>query len=169
MILDAKILKRCVDAGMCEQGIMLWKDVERLIPFAKKEIDFLLKTRVLSHKEIIDLFGLDYLNKRDIFIDQAIEDKAFKQEKYLDIRTVFLGCKGNVRLYTTNNVFIIGDNSEMSVRVFGEGVLTIRLYSGSVLDLSVKRNAQVMIFNYGGIVRKIHNDKGFVKIENITL
>lgn len=131
---------------------------------AKKEVDFLLKTRVLSHKEIIDLLGLEYLNSRSIYIDQELNTSINSP----DIYSAFLGCTGSVRVYTNNNIFKLADSSELEVRVLSEGVLTIRLYSGSVLDLAVKRNAQVMIFNYGGIVRKVVGDDiGYVQINNL--
>lgn len=164
MVLDSSILKKCVAAGMCDKGIALWHDTDRLMTFAKKEIDFLLKTRVLSHKEIIDLLGLEYLNSRSIYIDQELNTSIDSP----DIYSAFMGCTGSVRVYTNNNIFKLADRSEMEVRVLSEGVLTIRLYSGSVLDLAVKRNAQVMIFNYGGLVRKVVGaDIGYVQINNL--
>lgn len=164
MVLDSRILKRCVAAGMCDKGIAVWHDTDRLMTLAKKEVDFLLKTRVLSHKEIIDLLGLEYLNSRSIYIDQELNTSINSP----DIYSAFLGCTGSVRVYTNNNIFKLADSSELEVRVLSEGVLTIRLYSGSVLDLAVKRNAQVMIFNYGGIVRKVVGDDiGYVQINNL--
>lgn len=164
MVLDSRILKRCVAAGMCDKGIAVWHDTDRLMTLAKKEVDFLLKTRVLSHKEIIDLLGLEYLNGRSIYIDQELNTSINSP----DIYSAFLGCTGCVRVYTNNNIFKLADSSELEVRVLSEGVLTIRLYSGSVLDLAVKRNAQVMIFNYGGIVRKVVGDDiGYVQINNL--
>lgn len=164
MVLDSRILKRCVAAGMCDKGIAVWHDTDRLMTLAKKEVDFLLKTRVLSHKEIIDLLGLEYLNSRSIYIDQELNTSINSP----DIYSAFLGCTGSVRVYTNNNIFKLADSSELEVRVLNEGVLTIRLYSGSVLDLAVKRNAQVMIFNYGGIVRKVVGDDiGYVQINNL--
>lgn len=164
MVLDSRILKRCVAAGMCDKGIAVWHDTDRLMTLAKKEVDFLLKTRVLSHKEIIDLLGLEYLNSRSIYIDQELNTSINSP----DIYSAFLGCTGSVRVYTNNNIFKLADSSELEVRVLSEGVLTIRLYSGSVLDLAVKRKAQVMIFNYGGIVRKVVGDDiGYVQINNL--
>lgn len=167
MLSDREVLKRCVDAGMCAKGVVLWHDKDRLMPYAKQEIEFLLKSRALSHKEIIDFLGLEYLNNHSIYIDQEINASINKES--IDLYSAFLGCKGSTRIYTENNIFILADNSEMEVRVLREGVLTIRLYSGSVLRLAVKRNAQVMVFNYGGIVEKVVNDNGgYVKINNLN-
>lgn len=162
-MLEEYIYQKCIESGLCDKGKVLWHDKDKLMSFAKQEIEFVVEQRPLTHKEIIDFLGLEYLNKHSIYIDQDI-NKSVESD---DIYTALLGCKGYVRLYTSNNVLMIADNSDLEVRVLNSGVLTIRLYTGSVLDLAIKRDAMVFVFNYGGSVRKIVGNTDNVVIKNL--
>lgn len=160
---ENEIFYKCVKAGMCDKGISLWDNKDRLINFAKQEIEFILENKPLTNEEIISFFGIEFLNKHSVFINQDLDIS----KKNDDIYTALIDCKGNIRLYSPNNIMHIAQESKIKLRVFSEGVLTIRLYQDSHLDLSVRRNCKVLIFNYGGTIDNIQGYTENVIIKDI--
>lgn len=159
---ENEIFYKCVKAGMCDKGISLWDNKDRLINFAKQEIEFILENKPLTNDEIISFFGIEFLNKHSVFINQDLD----LSKKVNDIYTAIINCKGNMRIYSPNNIFHIAQ-STLKLRVFSDGVLTIRLYKDSHLDLIVKRNCKVLIFNYGGVIDNIQGYSENVIIKDI--
>lgn len=158
-----KYYQKCISAGLCEKGIEYWNDKERLISFAKQECEFLIDNKPLTHNEMLEMFPQEYLNTQSVYIKQNL-DTLIESE---DVYSLILNCTGIIRIFEDSSIINIADNSDIQVRIFADGLCTLRLFTNSKVDIILENNCGVMVFNYGGEVKSVNGNKEFIK--NVTI
>lgn len=147
-IINKTYYDKCIKAGMCQKGIDLWNTENALIDFAKEECEFIINNRPLTHTEMLSMYNLSLLNSHNAYIDQDLDNLIETTGE--NPTSLFLGCTGIIRLFEDSNIVNIADESKLQVKIFSDGMTTIRLYTGSEIDLFVENICSVLIFNYGG-------------------
>lgn len=164
-----KYFQKCVDAGLCVKGQELWNKDEKLLAYAKQECEFLIKNKPLTYKEMLDMYSYSYLVSNSIYISNQID--TLINTNTIEIKEVgyslILNCTGRIRIYEPNNVVNIANDSNLDVDIYSEGVVTLRVFTDSKININLKNNCSVIVFLYGGKVEKVTGNSAHLK--NITL
>ncbi len=158
-----KYYQKCVTAGLCEKGKEYWDNKEQLISFAKQECEFLIENKPLTHNEMLEMFSQEYLNTQSVYIKQNL-DTLIESE---DVYSLILNCTGIIRIFEDSSIINVADNSNIQVRIFADGLCTLRLFTNSKIDIILENNCGVMVFNYGGEVKSVQGNPAFVR--NVTI
>lgn len=164
-----KYFQKCMDAGLCQKGRELWDKDEKLLAYAKQECEFLIKNKPLTYKEMLEMYSYSYLASNSIYISNQID--TLINTNTIEIKDVgyslILNCTGKIRVYEPNNIINIADKSVLDVDIYSQGVVTLRIFTDSEINIHIKNNCSVIVFLYGGKVKEVRGITEYLK--NITL
>ena len=166
--LNKKLKNKCVNANMCVKGFELWEDdIDDLLELAKKENDFIIGKKPLSHYEIKTLIPDDLLKKHAIFIDnKKVKAKAKNKKHYY---AMFLGSEGEY-FCDNSNIIVVGDNSNMTLKLSGKGFYSIKVFTNSKVNIVLLDDCRVLVLNHtphNVKVVKAYADKGLCTIKTL--